>query len=823
METQNIDGQVVSKPTLINPTDLISNAWKFYKKNFKRLWPLFLLGSIGNTGLSFNTSNNVSSVVRVLHISLSAWIALIVAAFIVFIFVFISKIALFKSISDVNRGVFVGIKDSYKKCFRLFWPLILLSIMSSLAILGASALLLVPGIILYGYILFSQIVFFDQDKRNFQAMLGSWSLIRGYWWSVFWRILVSGMLIGVLAFLGVIVVGIPLALLTVFAAISHSTVFLVIIVSIGAICMIGLVFLLLQPLAILVLFEIYYNIRSIRAGESIADENLDRRRKRKIIACMLLGVLAFLAIGFASFFLAREVAKIQQKSSAGSALIPHKDFFTLESASDEFTIDYPVSWNKSGETVVSKNGYAHTIHFTPKSYSDSSSTPDSSITVMASSLPKGVKDLAGLKNFFLYLLAHSPNVETSFMNIATSTVGNFPSLEITFTEKDTLPATATSSASVSQYKVMVEAFIIGDYYYGLSFYSRPETYSHDLLVAKGMIDSWYLYYTQKKVGNSLLYENRDYAYSLEYPKDWIQAGASPEKGVISEFMSPNFVDGNLVLNKAVGVWVEYYAGDLDSYKDRIVTKDYYSEKYLQGYKVDVISSTHIDGASAYRIVYSPETDAAKRDIAIDAFVKGGKAYQLIFVGLGADDPLIKGTEASFKFIDPVPGSTEGLVRYDDRQYGYAISVPGDWLRESSGDLSGLSVDGYMISSGMDDPYAGILSIGIPDDYYRNRQYSVEQYRDDAEKSWEVGNAYVHDFKLLETGTTTIAGLPAAYLIGTYPAASSKDGRLPPILEVKQIFVDRDGVIRWFTYDDDKRDYNRYEATVDQVIDSLVFR
>ena len=95
------------------------------------------------------------------------------------IFLFISKIALLKGISDTNKGQFVGVRDSYKKSFAIFWSFILIGIISSWSIMGAMVLLIIPGIILSVYLSFSIFELVDKQKKGFQALLGSWALVKG--------------------------------------------------------------------------------------------------------------------------------------------------------------------------------------------------------------------------------------------------------------------------------------------------------------------------------------------------------------------------------------------------------------------------------------------------------------------------------------------------------------------------------------------------------------------------------------------------------------------------------------------------------------------
>jgi len=190
MEDTNIQPQVAEnqpKISLMSSKEFVTRARKFYKENFKKLWPLYILGGLGGISFSGSNSSSSSSTSNVLspylnifsNIPTWVWVLAGILITAISIFLFISKIALLKGISDTNKGQFVGVRDSYKKSFAIFWSFILIGIISSWSIMGAMVLLIIPGIILSVYLSFSIFELVDKQKKGFQALLGSWALVKG--------------------------------------------------------------------------------------------------------------------------------------------------------------------------------------------------------------------------------------------------------------------------------------------------------------------------------------------------------------------------------------------------------------------------------------------------------------------------------------------------------------------------------------------------------------------------------------------------------------------------------------------------------------------
>ena len=75
-------------------------------------------------------------------------------------------------------------KEAYKRSTLLIVSVVVIGILATLAVLGGTILLVIPGI--YIGILFSLWAYalINENKRGINALVHSWYLVKGYWWSV---------------------------------------------------------------------------------------------------------------------------------------------------------------------------------------------------------------------------------------------------------------------------------------------------------------------------------------------------------------------------------------------------------------------------------------------------------------------------------------------------------------------------------------------------------------------------------------------------------------------------------------------------------------
>ncbi len=135
-------------------------------------------------------------------------------------------------------------------------------------------------------------------KRGFDALIGSWSLVKDRWWSIFGKILLIGLLCGLVAMIAEIVSVIFFVIAFGLATILHLEVLLIIFGVLFGIALIGALVVLVYPLLMLVYFELYFNAKESRIVSNAADTSKHKSRKTILVVFMIIGALIFMVMPF---------------------------------------------------------------------------------------------------------------------------------------------------------------------------------------------------------------------------------------------------------------------------------------------------------------------------------------------------------------------------------------------------------------------------------------------------------------------------------------------------------------------------------------------
>jgi hypothetical protein len=160
---------------------LFSESWKLYKERWSVLVEIVLLPVLvivlGYIFIGFGLG--------------PAFLALggmvVFAGYIIFMF---SMAPLIYSIQHAT-----GMDESYRATVKLFWPLVWVSILSALAVIGGFVMLLIPGIWLAVAFSVGIYVFVVEQRRGIDALRASKDYIKGYWWAVLGRTILLGILV----------------------------------------------------------------------------------------------------------------------------------------------------------------------------------------------------------------------------------------------------------------------------------------------------------------------------------------------------------------------------------------------------------------------------------------------------------------------------------------------------------------------------------------------------------------------------------------------------------------------------------------------------
>lgn len=89
-------------------------------------------------------------------------------------------------------------KQTPRDAIKLFWPFLLVAVLAGLATLGATLLLVLPGVYVGVRVGFAQLSFIDKNKRGRTALADSWTLTKNRFWGVLWRQIAGAVVFGAL-------------------------------------------------------------------------------------------------------------------------------------------------------------------------------------------------------------------------------------------------------------------------------------------------------------------------------------------------------------------------------------------------------------------------------------------------------------------------------------------------------------------------------------------------------------------------------------------------------------------------------------------------
>ncbi|MFA5023811.1 MAG: hypothetical protein WC523_02535 [Patescibacteria group bacterium] len=200
------------KPKLTPVFTLLESAIKTWWKNLRKIigvyiWGLFLA--------------IIPLVIVLIFFGLAAWLDQNSATSLSFKIVLgvVTAVGILLAVYFSIRaymGVFLLVKKDYqgqeleifKETKKLFWPYLGLTILTTVLIFLWALLLIIPGIIYSIFYSFAVYAFFFEDKRGMAAIRRSFSLVKGYWWPVFGRLLV----LGIVCWIFLMLISIPLGL-----------------------------------------------------------------------------------------------------------------------------------------------------------------------------------------------------------------------------------------------------------------------------------------------------------------------------------------------------------------------------------------------------------------------------------------------------------------------------------------------------------------------------------------------------------------------------------------------------------------------------------
>lgn len=261
MDEQTTGGPVAANlPKLKSVSDLFKNAWEQYTKHFNALVPIMLVAGIGmylqsiftffavdDMAYKAGVGSQGSYAVQSGNMGMFAILALI-AAVVYIIGMIWGYPALLNRIRKIDEPMSLG--QAFTNAKPYIWPFFLTAILVGIFTIIGLILLIIPGIIVGVWLSFALFIVIFENKRGMEAIKASREYVKGYWWPVFGRLFLFGLVYAV-------VVGI-----------IGSIVSAIIDYKLGMLVQ-NILSLILIPLLVLYQYDVYKNIRSIKGGAAI--------------------------------------------------------------------------------------------------------------------------------------------------------------------------------------------------------------------------------------------------------------------------------------------------------------------------------------------------------------------------------------------------------------------------------------------------------------------------------------------------------------------------------------------------------------------------
>ncbi len=277
MEQANVAVSGATLQKLDSIKKLIGDTWRSYKERFSVYGEIILfpavITAVGNMMIA---QRNL-----VVVAALGGLVSLI--GFIAFIF---GGIALLLA---VIKGT--DVKESYRQSVALFWPFVWVSILGVVVTIGGFIMLIVPGIMMGIWFLFSRYLVITEGRRGLDALVQSREYARGYWFALFGRMLLMGIVIAVLS---AIVSGLLTLLITVTAGAIFAP-----IVNI-------LIWVFVVPFSVIYLYVIYKNVVALKPHLAAAPVSTSRGFLKAsgivgVVGIVLIPIIIIVLVGSAIF------------------------------------------------------------------------------------------------------------------------------------------------------------------------------------------------------------------------------------------------------------------------------------------------------------------------------------------------------------------------------------------------------------------------------------------------------------------------------------------------------------------------------------------
>lgn len=153
--------------------ELFRNAFSLYGKHFGIIVAAFALAGLPALAVHYLAQNTKS------------WEVIIPAMLLEFVATSLAFAAMITVISDICVGVVPNLGRAYRRMWRYLLPLLLAGFLQTVAVILGFALLILPGIAAFIFLMFVTPVVVLEHKTGFSALRRSASLVRNFFWRNF--------------------------------------------------------------------------------------------------------------------------------------------------------------------------------------------------------------------------------------------------------------------------------------------------------------------------------------------------------------------------------------------------------------------------------------------------------------------------------------------------------------------------------------------------------------------------------------------------------------------------------------------------------------
>lgn len=179
--------------------EIVSESFQLYKKNWHNFLPYMLVIFLPTLVLSVigTISLYLSAYIPASNLITNIIIIIIYAASLVL--TIWATIALIRALSAGLSEQPLDWKENFKASDHLILPLIIVSIITGLIVLGGSLLFVIPGIIFSIWYSFASFPVIFDGVKGMEALRTSKSLVVGRWWKIALRIIAIGFIFALIS------------------------------------------------------------------------------------------------------------------------------------------------------------------------------------------------------------------------------------------------------------------------------------------------------------------------------------------------------------------------------------------------------------------------------------------------------------------------------------------------------------------------------------------------------------------------------------------------------------------------------------------------